>query len=180
MYFTKCRTLYTHSCNSSSIGGRFYNFYFIDKETGAQGVQILLKENIGLASKFIQVFPKLLQNPNEFFGQPNIWIVCRELELGTLGFNPNIFSTTLPCGLGSPSQPWMAQFPGLWDENNTSLACFQGLVDRFSRAKSTYDVTKKQWMIHLNEIQLAFVIRGDLVPGASEEAKIGGCSSPLY
>lgn len=53
-------------------------------------------------------------------------------------------------------------------------------MDRFSRAKSTYDVTKKQRTIHLNEIQLAFIVRGDLVPGASAEAKINGCSSPLY
>ena len=94
MYFTKCRMLYTYPCNSTAMGGRFYNFCFIDKETGAQGVQILLKQNIGLASQFIQAFPKLLQDPNEFFGQPNILIICQELELGALGFNPNSFSTT--------------------------------------------------------------------------------------
>ena len=58
--------LYILSCNTTTLGGKYYNSYFTDKETGAQGVQVLLKENI-------------------------MW---QELELGMLGFNPNTFSTT--------------------------------------------------------------------------------------
>lgn len=44
--YAKCKILYILSCNSTTLGARYYNSYFTDKETGAQGAQILLKENI--------------------------------------------------------------------------------------------------------------------------------------